>query len=59
MAAAGSSDFQIERQDNKVFVKPMKSGAVHGSSSSGRPRAASPTNSKPRRGGKGHELCHR
>ena len=27
MAAAGSSDFQIERQENKVFVKPMKSGA--------------------------------
>ena len=26
MAAAGSSDFQIERQDNKVFVKPMKPG---------------------------------
>ncbi len=22
MAAAGSSDFQIERQENKVFVKP-------------------------------------
>src|SRR5229473_1585675 len=28
MAAAGSSDFQIERQENKVFVKPMKSGAA-------------------------------
>jgi hypothetical protein len=28
MAAAGSSDFQIERQENKVFVKPMKSGAT-------------------------------
>ena len=27
MAAAGSSDFQIERQDNKVFVKPTKPGA--------------------------------
>ena len=27
MAAAGSSDFQIERQDNKVFVKPTKTGA--------------------------------
>src|SRR5216684_1236541 len=27
MAAAGSSDFQIERHENKVFVKPMKSGA--------------------------------
>ena len=26
MAAAGSSDFQIERQENRVFVKPMKSG---------------------------------
>lgn len=26
MAAAGSSDFQIERQDNKVFVKPTKPG---------------------------------
>jgi len=26
MAAAGSSDFQIERQEDKVFVKPMKSG---------------------------------
>lgn len=25
MAAAGSPDFQIERQDNKVFVKPTKS----------------------------------
>jgi hypothetical protein len=28
MAAAGSSDFQIEREANKVFVKPIKSGAV-------------------------------
>src|SRR5207302_8534602 len=28
MAAAGSSDFQIERQANKVFVKPIKSGAA-------------------------------
>jgi len=28
MAAAGSSDFQIERESNKVFVKPIKSGAV-------------------------------
>lgn len=28
MAAAGSSDFQIERESNKVFVKPMKSGAA-------------------------------
>ena len=27
MAAAGSADFQIERHENKVFVKPMKSGA--------------------------------
>lgn len=27
MAAAGSSDFQIERESNKVFVKPIKSGA--------------------------------
>ena len=26
MAAAGSSDFQIERQENKVFIKPVKSG---------------------------------
>jgi hypothetical protein len=28
MAAAGSSDFQIERESNKVFVKPVKSGAT-------------------------------
>src|SRR5260370_29185595 len=28
MAAAGSSDFQIERASNKVFVKPLKSGAA-------------------------------
>lgn len=28
MAAAGSSDFQIEREANKVFVKPTKSGAA-------------------------------
>jgi hypothetical protein len=28
MAAAGSSDFQIERESNKVFVKPVKSGAA-------------------------------
>lgn len=28
MAAAGSSDFQIERETNKVFVKPIKSGAA-------------------------------
>lgn len=28
MAAAGSSDFQIERQENKVFVKPMKAGVA-------------------------------
>lgn len=28
MAAAGSSDFQIERQDDKVFIKPTKSGAA-------------------------------
>ena len=28
MAAAGSSDFQIERESNKVFVKPIKSGAA-------------------------------
>jgi len=27
MAAAGSSDFQIERQEDKVFVKPTRSGA--------------------------------
>ena len=27
LAAAGSADFQIERQDNRVFVKPLKSGA--------------------------------
>ena len=27
MAAAGSSDFQIERQEDKVFVKPTKAGA--------------------------------
>ena len=27
MAAAGSSDFQIERQEDKLFVKPTKSGA--------------------------------
>lgn len=27
MAAAGSSDFQIERQEDKVFIKPTKSGA--------------------------------
>jgi hypothetical protein len=26
LAAAGSSDFQIERQDNKVFVKPLNAG---------------------------------
>jgi len=28
MVAAGSPDFQIERQENKVFVKPLKSGAA-------------------------------
>jgi Conjugal transfer protein len=28
MAAAGSSDFQIERESKKVFVKPVKSGAA-------------------------------
>jgi hypothetical protein len=28
MAAAGSSDFQIERESDKVFVKPVKSGAA-------------------------------
>lgn len=28
MAAAGSPDFQIERESNKVFVKPIKSGAA-------------------------------
>ncbi|HZW81179.1 MAG TPA: TrbG/VirB9 family P-type conjugative transfer protein [Candidatus Deferrimicrobiaceae bacterium] len=28
MAAAGSSDFQIERESNKVFVKPIKSGTA-------------------------------
>jgi hypothetical protein len=27
MAAAGSSDFQIERQQDKVFIKPTKPGA--------------------------------
>ena len=27
MAAAGSSDFQIERQEDKVFIKPTKPGA--------------------------------
>ena len=27
MAAAGSSDFQIERQEDKVFIRPAKSGA--------------------------------
>lgn len=27
MAAAGSSDFQIERQEDKVFIKPAKPGA--------------------------------
>jgi hypothetical protein len=27
MAAAGSSDFQIERREDKVFIKPTKSGA--------------------------------
>jgi hypothetical protein len=27
MAAAGSSDFQIERQQDKVFIKPARSGA--------------------------------
>ena len=26
LAAAGGTDFQIERQENKVFVKPLKSG---------------------------------
>jgi hypothetical protein len=28
MAAAGSSAFQIERQENKVFVKPLQAGAT-------------------------------
>jgi hypothetical protein len=28
MAAAGSSDFQIERELNKVFIKPVNSGAA-------------------------------
>ena len=28
MAAAGSPDFQIERQQNKVFIKPLKSGVA-------------------------------
>lgn len=28
MVAAGSSDFQIERQENKVFVKPLKLGVA-------------------------------
>lgn len=27
LAAAGSTDFQIERQENKVFIKPIKAGA--------------------------------
>src|SRR6185437_4888574 len=27
MAAAGSSAFQIERHDDKVFIKPLKAGA--------------------------------
>ena len=27
MAAAGDSDFQIERQEDKVFIKPTRSGA--------------------------------
>lgn len=27
MAAAGSSDFQIEREEDKVFIKPTRSGA--------------------------------
>jgi hypothetical protein len=27
MAAAGSSAFQIERRENKVFIKPLKTGA--------------------------------
>jgi hypothetical protein len=27
MAAAGSSTFQIERHDNKVFIRPLKAGA--------------------------------
>ena len=27
MAATGSSDFQIERQEDRVFIKPTKSGA--------------------------------
>src|SRR5260370_33805554 len=30
MAAAGSSDFQIERESNKVFVKPVKCGEATG-----------------------------
>jgi hypothetical protein len=28
MAAAGSPDFQIERQQNKVFIKPLKPGVA-------------------------------
>ena len=28
LAAAGSSDFQIERQEDKVFIKPTKAGAA-------------------------------
>lgn len=28
MAAAGSSDYQIERQEDKVFIKPIKSGVA-------------------------------
>lgn len=27
LAAAGSPDFQVERQENKVFIKPLKAGA--------------------------------
>ena len=57
MAAAGSSDFQIERQENKVFVKPMKSGAstdlfVWTASR----RFAYELETTP--GGEEHEFCH-
>ena len=29
MVAAGGADFQIERQNNKVFVKPLKPRGLH------------------------------
>src|SRR6266496_4038201 len=28
LVAAGGTDFQIERQENKLFVKPLKSGVA-------------------------------